>query len=140
MIFQPEIFGQTPLMLLVLAFFGFVGLTTGLAIYLNAHFDDSASDTYLMTVSGKHVSHGKHSTTYYLETQTPVMPVMMHGFDHVENIKVSSQNYERAVVGQAQIRLVVGRGNLHLPWLKGYAILINDQSASAPAAKAGQDF
>jgi hypothetical protein len=80
----------------------------GLAVVMDTVADRSNATTYMVSVMGKHESHGK-STTYYLEL-APWGPV-----EKPNKLSVSSSIYSNAEAGDA-VCLGVHPGRLHAAW------------------------
>lgn len=80
----------------------------GCGIYANFHLNRAASDVYSTSVSGKRVSHGKH-TSYYI-TFPPVGPLQQQ-----TDFSVGKYHYEAYRTGDT-IKVVFGKGGLGAVW------------------------
>jgi hypothetical protein len=137
---QPLLFLIVPVALVFLAAFfnsarknsspagAFIGLlffagiySYGLAVVMDTVADRSNAATYMVSVMGKHESHGK-STTYYLEL-APWGPV-----EEPNKLSVSSSIYSNTEAGDS-ICLALHPGRLHAQWY---------QLAACPAEPAQQ--
>lgn len=81
----------------------------GLATEANARLDHSPVATYSTRVTGKHVSHGRRSTSYDLNLE-PWGPHL-----HGDRVSVSSALYRSTLVGN-DICVDVRRGALRIEW------------------------
>jgi len=85
-------------------------LGAGVVNVVDARFDGSAPESYRVTISGMHETHGK-GTSYYLELP-PWGPVAS-----ADSVSVSHEMYNQLFPG-AQVCMTLHRGALGLRWYK----------------------
>ncbi|MBY0429405.1 MAG: sel1 repeat family protein [Alphaproteobacteria bacterium] len=101
---------------------------------MNAWLDNSQEQQCEGIVIEKHVSHGRHSTSYHAEIPTCTsgkLPAIT--LDSYEDISVSREKYDEIVVNQSKGIITYKSGRYNIPWkISGYVETQRKIAAAAP--------